>query len=228
MPGIIASPVEPYRPLSSDAYELLREAIILGHLAPGERIVEAEIARQMTISRAPIREAIRQLERDGLVEYRPRRGAYVVKLSPDEVRDVYDIRALLEGHAARLAAQRITPEGLAELARLLDDMRAAARQDDLTRLIAVDVDFHAVICHTSGSPRLEQFWNSLHPHGWTLLSGVKVTEYTLTEIADRHEPILEALRQRDGDRVESAIRQHITDLANRVLAHLDVSDGTPG
>src|SRR5579875_3776535 len=104
----IVSPVGPYRPLYEDAYLALRDAIIDGRLAPGDRIVEAEIARQMAISRAPIREAIRKLEQDGLLEYLPRRGAVIVRLSPAEVRDVYHVRAHLERYAARLAATRVT------------------------------------------------------------------------------------------------------------------------
>lgn len=217
----IASPVQPYRPLYEDAYSALRDAILNGRLAPGERIVEAEVARQMAISRAPIREAIRKLEQDGLVEYVSRRGTIVVKLSSEEVRDAYYLRAHLEVYAARLAAMRVTDDDLNALAALIEEMRACAARDDLPALIAADVDFHCRICRASGSRRVGGLWDSLNPHCWTLLTSLRVAGYTLEQIAQRHEPILAALAARDPDRAEFEIRQHITELADSVLANLE-------
>ncbi|HEX5414524.1 MAG TPA: GntR family transcriptional regulator [Chloroflexota bacterium] len=217
---IIASPPFPYRPLYEDAYSALRDAILEGKLAPGERVVEAEIARQMAISRAPIREAIRKLERDGLVEYQARRGTIVAQMSREDVRDAYNLRAHLEVYAARLAVERVTEEDLATLAVLIDRMRHRAAEDDLRGLLSVDVAFHSQICHASGSKRVYRLWDSLNPHSWTLFSGLKAT-YSLRQIADRHVAILDALRQRDADRVETVIRQHILDIGADVLAHLD-------
>ncbi|HZW31957.1 MAG TPA: GntR family transcriptional regulator [Isosphaeraceae bacterium] len=217
---VIATPVEPYRPLYVDAYRALRDAILQGRLRPGERIVEAEVARQMAISRAPIREAIRKLEHDGLVEYHPRRGAVIVRLSPAEVRDVYHVRAHLERYAARLAATRVTDADLAALARLIDEMRACAARDDLEALITADVAFHEQICRASGSRRTLQLWNSLNPQCWTLLTSLRATEYTLAEIAERHVPVLAALQARDPERAEAEIARHIIELAETVLGHL--------
>ena len=222
----IVQPVRPYRPLSEEAYEALRDAILNSRLAPGDRIVEAEIARQMEISRAPIREAIRKLERDGLVEYQPRRGTVVAQLSGDDVRDVYSLRAHLEAYAIRLAAERVTAQDLAALESLLERMNDCAMKDDLRGLIAADVEFHGRICQTSGSKRVFRLWDSLNPHSWTLLTGSWATEYTLAQIAERHRPILDALYAHDPDRAESEIRRHIVELAETVLSHLDSgSDG---
>ena len=221
MDGVITSPVQPYRPLYEDAYSALRDAILNGRLKPGIRIVEAEIARQMGISRAPVREAIRKLEQDGLVRYVPRRGAVVVKLSLDEVRDVYYLRAHLEAYAARLAAARVTDEDLAALKTLIDQMTECANRDDMQGLIAADVAFHARICRISGSKRLPVLWDSLNPHSWTLLTSHKSTRFTPREIAERHHSILDALRARDADRAESTMRSHITILADEVLTRLD-------
>lgn len=219
MNRVIAGPASPFRPLYEEAYQALRDAIFDGRLVPGERIVEAEIARQMAISRAPIREAIRKLERDGLVQYLPRRGAVVVKLSRDEVRDIYYLRAHLEAYAIRLAAIRSTPADLAALEELLLRMRECAGRDDLHGLIAADVQFHASICRASGSQRLYQFWDCLNPHIWTLLTSLKATGYTPSQIAERHAPVLAALRARDPERAEIEVRRHITELADNVLAH---------
>lgn len=219
MNRVIAGPASTFRPLYEEAYQALRDAIFDGRLVPGERIVEAEIARQMAISRAPIREAIRKLERDGLVQYLPRRGAVVVKLSRDEVRDIYYLRAHLEAYAIRLAVTRITPADLAALEELLLRMRECAGRDDLPGLIAADVQFHAAICRASGSQRLYQLWDSLNPRNWTLLTSLKATGYTLPQIAERHAPVLAALRARDPERAEVEVRRHIAELADNVLEH---------
>lgn len=216
----IVPQARPYRPLYEDAYDALRNAILEGRLAPGARIVEAEIARQMAISRAPVREAIRKLERDGMVEYQPRRGTIVVELSADDVRDVYALRAHLEAYAARLAAERVTDEDFQRLEASLERMRACAANDDLRGLIAADVEFHSDILHASGSKRIRHLWDSLNPHSWTLLTGIRATEYTLEEIAERHLLLLDALRARDPERADAEIRDHILSLANTVLNHL--------
>jgi len=222
--GLVA-PAPPYRPLYQDAYDALREAIFGGRLAPGQRIVEAEIARQMAISRAPIREAIRKLERDGLVRYVPRRGVVVSALSVEEVRDVYHMRVHLEAYAARLAASCITADELATLGELVSRMSECAERDNLEGLAAADVEFHALICRASGSKRLFQLWDSLNPHSWTLLTSLRVWEYTLVQFAERHRPVLAALQSRDADRAEAEIRRHINELADRVLDHLNDRDG---
>lgn len=216
----------PFRPLSEDAYLALRDAIIDGRLAPGDRIVEAEIARQMAISRAPIREAIRKLERDGLLEYLPRRGTVVKKLTTEEVLDIYQLRAHLEKYAVCRAATRLDNADLQALAKLIDDMVVSAAADDLTGLIAADVQFHARICQASKSKHLVQLWESLNPHCWTLLSSIKATDYTLTEIAARHRPLLAYLRAGDADRAEAEIERHIVELATRVVAHLEEDSRT--
>jgi DNA-binding GntR family transcriptional regulator len=214
-------PVRQFRPLSEEAYDVLRAAILSGRLAPGARIVEADIARQMAISRSPVREAVRKLEREGMVEYKPRRGTVVVGLSRDDVADAYKLRAHLEAYGAGLATLNATEADLANLAALIERMRECAASNDLAQLVAVDVEFHRTLCELSGSPRLVQVWQSLNPERWTLISGLRATELSLEQIAERHWPIVAALRARKPERAESIMRSHILELAERVLAGLD-------
>ncbi|MBI2941025.1 MAG: GntR family transcriptional regulator [Chloroflexi bacterium] len=216
-----------YQPLYQDAYHALRDAILTGQFAPGQRLVEAELARQMAISRAPIREAIRKLEQDGLVKYIPRRGVVVAELSSEEVRDLYDIRAHLEGLAVRMLVAHLTSEDVAVLEGLIQRMFECATRDDLRGLIAADVEFHAHICRLSGSKRLYRLWESLNPQCWTLLTSLKATEYTLDQIAERHRPVLAALKSGDAGLCEAVISRHVTELADHVLAHLVPPDGLP-
>lgn len=221
----IVAPTREYRPLSADVYEALRDAILAGRLAGGERLVEAEIARQMTISRGPVREAIRKLEQDGLVQYQPRRGAVVVTLTAAEVRDAYYLRAHLEAYAIRLATERATVRDFAALEGLIDRMHECAEREDRAMLLAADVEFHARLCELSGSKLVQRLWDSLNPHCWTVLTTLRATEYRLPEIAERHRPVVEALRARDADQADVAIRRHITELADTVVSHLVDEEG---
>ena len=213
-----------FRPLRSDAYEALREAILLGRLRPGERIVEAEIARQMGISRGPIREAVRQLEQEELVEYHPRRGVVVARLTHEAVQDTYAVRAELDGFAARLAAARIrrrpsrTPGRSAR-----HDAPAGARGRQRGRCCIPTWSSTATSIPWRGNGVLLRAWTSLGPHAWTLFSGIQVRGYSLSDLAERHLPIVEALRTRDPVTAERTAREHTLEIARNVLDHLDES-----
>jgi DNA-binding GntR family transcriptional regulator len=222
----IAVPVRTFRPLSEVAYEVLREAILGGRLPPGARIVEADVARQMAISRSPVREAVRKLEHEGLVEYVPRHGTVVVGLSRDDVADAYELRAHLEAYGARLAAMRASDASLADLMELIERMRACGVAEDLEGLVTADVEFHRQICRASGSRRLLQAWETMNPARWTMVSGLRVSDLSLEQIAERHWPILAALKSRKPDTAEIIIRNHILELGERVLAGLDEGTGT--
>jgi DNA-binding GntR family transcriptional regulator len=217
----IVAQVPQFRPLRRDAYEALREAILLRRLQPGQRIVEAEIARQMGISRGPIREAVRQLEQEELVEYHPRRGVVVARLTREAVQDTYAVRAELDGFAARLAASRLTDEQLAQLDGLIATMRREAGEGHNERLLNTDVEFHRCIYLVAGNKVLLRAWNSLGPHAWTLFSGIQLRGYSLSDLAERHLPIVDALRTRDPVAAERTAREHTLEIARNVLDHLD-------
>jgi DNA-binding GntR family transcriptional regulator len=217
----IVFPPPLFRPLHFDAYDALRNAILTGKLAPGERIVEAEMARQMGISRAPIREAIRTLEREGMVRYVPRRGTIVVELTRDDIVDIYYLRAHLEAYAVRLAMERAVPEDFIMLDEMVTRMCQCAAQNDVAGLVTADTEFHAAICKAARSKHLQTLWESLNPRSWTLLTNLVVTEdFGLPQIAERHRSVLAALRSGDPDGAEKAIRHHIIELAEHVVVHL--------
>lgn len=221
MKGLIATPVRTFKPLSAEAYAVLRAAILGGRLPPGTRIVEADVARQMATSRSPVREAVRKLEHEGLVEYVPRRGTVVVGLSREDVEDAYQLRAHLEAYGARLAATRASEVHLTGLAEAIERMRGYAAANDLEGLVAADVEFHRSVCEASGSRRLVQAWESINPERWTMVSGLRATDMSLEQIAERHWPIVAALRSGKPDNAEDIIRTHILELAKRVLAGLE-------
>jgi DNA-binding GntR family transcriptional regulator len=205
------------RALHSHVYDALRQAIVTGVLTSGERVNEAEIAREMQISRAPIREAIRLLEQEGLLVAVPRRGTFVVRLSRSDVEEVYTLRADVESRAVRQALPHVTEEILAELDALFDQMKETANASDIAGLLEADIQFHRTIIETAGWPRLKKIWESLHPQTLTLYTLSALTDWTPPDHAARHAPVLDALRSGDPERAVSAIREHILGVGEQVM-----------
>lgn len=216
--ALFVPPVQ--RALRNDVYDALRQALVTGVLRPGERINEAEIARQMQISRAPIREAIRQLEQDGLLESVPRRGTFVVTLSRDDVEEVYTLRADVEARAIRRALPRFCSDELATLESLRETMRAAATAGDLTQLLESDIQFHRTIVEAADWTRLRKIWESLHPQTLTLYTLNTLTDWTPLDHARRHDPLLGAIRDGDPDAAAAAIQEHILGVCAQVMRRL--------
>lgn len=202
--------------LFSHVYDALRQAIVTGVLQPGQRVNEAAVARQMCISRGPVREAIRRLEQAGLLVSIPRRGTVVVSLSPEDVEEVYTLRADLETRAIGRATSRLSEADLAELQRLLDVMQAASAGGDLPTLLEADIAFHRTIVQAAGWPQLQRMWESLHPRTLTLYTIRTLAEWSADRHAERHQPILEALRARDVEAARAAIRRHIVEVESEI------------
>lgn len=215
---LFAPPVQ--RALRNDVYEALRRAVVSGALKPGQRLNEAEIARQMQISRAPIREAIRQLEQEGLLASVPRRGTFVVSLSTDDVEEVYTLRADLEARAVRRALSRLTADDLATLESHVATMRAAALAGDIAQLLAADIDFHRTIVEAAGWARLRKLWEGLHPQTLTLYTITTLTDWSPLDHAQRHDPLLAAIRSGDPDVAAAAIQDHILGVSLQVRRRL--------
>jgi DNA-binding GntR family transcriptional regulator len=146
----------------------------------------------------------------------------VAGLSHDDVADAYQLRAHLEAYGARLAATRATQENLGRLLELLEQMRQCGAAGDLEGLVTADVEFHREVCRASGSRRLLQLWEMLNPARWTLITGVRVSDLSLEQIAERHWPILAALQSRKPHTAETITRSHILELGERVLAQVAV------
>jgi DNA-binding GntR family transcriptional regulator len=188
--------------------EQLIEDILNGHMPPGARIVETRIAQQFGVSQGPVREALRDLELFGFVVSSPFRGTQVRQISTDDLLEIYPIRAALEGVAARAAAVRIDEATLARLEELITAMRDAAARDDHRAEADADHAFHHAIVKASGNHMLEHVWQTMRLSITTCVTH-SVTHRSLHEIAERHVVVLDALRARDPDRAEAAIRRHI-------------------
>ena len=225
--------VSQFQSIHYSVYSALRRAIFDGDLQDGERIVEAEVARRLGISRAPIREALHRLQQAGLVEHRPRHGWFAVALQPEDLWDVYLVRASIES----LAARRITTQAakqrqafepvLDEMQALIDKMLVAATQDDVEALAVYDVQFHERIVENGGSNQLRRIWRLLHPQDWTMMSVLKLPQVPLSEMAQRHQRILDAVRTGDPGWAVAVVQRHIVELAQRFL-DLPSEEQVPG
>jgi DNA-binding GntR family transcriptional regulator len=188
--------------------ERLIEDILGGKLAPGERLVETRLAQQFGVSQGPVREALRDLELFGFVTSTSFRGTQVRQISTQDLLEIYPIRAALEGVAAHAAASRIDEATLTKLADFIDVMREAANNDDHRTVVEADGAFHRAIVEASGNRMLEHVWQTLRLSITTCVTH-SVTHRSLHVIAERHVLLLDALRARDPERAEAAMRRHI-------------------
>jgi DNA-binding GntR family transcriptional regulator len=154
-PGQIR-PVERPVPLRQSVYEALVELVVGGALRPGQHLVESELARQLGVSRQPVREALHRLEAEGWIDLRPSQGAFVHVPTDQEVDQLLDVRELLEGATARLAARAATPEAVETLRAVWQEGVTAVESGDVTRTVAANNDFHATVAEIAGNAVLAE------------------------------------------------------------------------
>lgn len=201
----------PKAALSDRVREFIIKAIMGGEMKPGQRIIESALARQLGVSQAPVREAIRDLVLMGFLETEPYKGTFVRSFTTEELYEVYTVRAALESLAARLAAPRVTDEDLAALHKILNEMVEAGKAQDGPRMVRLDNVFHETIVRLSGNRLLYHLWQSLRFGYWTIVT-TRVSEYNLEELAKRHEDLLKALQTHSPQKAMIAMRRHIEDL----------------
>jgi DNA-binding GntR family transcriptional regulator len=143
-----------HKPLREIVYEELKRQIMVGEIAPGTRMMEVELAEETGVSRTPVREAIRKLEKEGLVTIEPRRGAYASDISAKDMVDILEVRQDLEGMAAGIAAQKITDEGRIELENIARKYKESVDKEDIEEIIKNDEAFHKYIVGLSGNKTL--------------------------------------------------------------------------
>ena len=195
--------------LSEQVKGRLLQAILDGRYPPGARIVETRVAKEFGTSQAPVGEALRYLEALGVVETAPFKGARVRQPSTEELLEAFEVRAILEGHGAVLAMENLTDEDLDRLDVLTAEMRAAAEAGDPYREATSDTEFHRIIMHHSGNATLERVWSTLEPFLRTYITIVS-PGVDRRAVADRHLPIIDALRRQNADLIEEAFRVHFS------------------
>jgi DNA-binding GntR family transcriptional regulator len=219
-----ARPDSSHRQLRQLVAERLRAEILEGRLAPGTWIRQERIAKEMGVSQMPVREALRELSAEGLVEHAPYRGVRVAEVRIDDVADLYACRAYVEGLAARAAAAVITDDELRELGALAEKMKRRLAPRHLAEYRELNRRFHTLVFKSSRRPflvrTLEQLWGSFP----TMLL-TRFNETAAASLPDRdaedvaeHAAILQALERHDGAAAERAIRHHIEEAARHLAA----------
>jgi DNA-binding GntR family transcriptional regulator len=210
------------------AYTAVRQRILRGAYRPSARITEQEISDAAGVSRTPAREALRRLEAEGFVRLVPNQGAIVTDWTDADVEDIFELRAMLESYGAMRAAQRITPEGVAELSRLaVDQHRESAHRTRgyLQRIGAINSEFHRTLHRFAASPRLITALNSLIEAPLILQTFSSYRDEDLVRSAAHHLEIVSALEAHDGEWAAAVMRAHV--MAARCALRPKVVQRTP-
>ena len=217
------APIGAPRKLALDATDVLREQILAGGLRRGTHLVEAKLAARLQVSRGTIREAFRMLAAEGLIEEEPRRGAFVVTLSATDVREIYDVRAAIEGRAAALITAAADPSAIGSLGEAIEEIRLASRAGDSAAVRRADLAFHERLCGLSGNGRLHDIFVRYVPALQTLL-GYDVLRYeSLDDLADEHAELLDAIRGGDAVAAARAMERHCEEARDKIAARIGVA-----
>lgn len=205
--------------LSDQAHALIRGWIVDGRVAPGERLIESEISRQLGVSQAPVREAIKRLAHEGLVTHLPRRGSYVTEVSAEEAAQARQVRAVVEELAARQATQTMTGETLDLLRSDVAEMREAAASQDVAGFREADIKFHRRVCTASGNVFLSRIWQLMEPS----LRALHIVSDPLFpgdwgDMAEQHGDLVHALESGDPDEAAKRFAVHGMPEAHRATA----------
>jgi DNA-binding GntR family transcriptional regulator len=214
--------------LADQVKERLLAGIVDGTYPPDARIVETALARELGTSQAPVREALRGLEALGVIEITPFRGARVRRPSRQQLLEAYVVRTALEALAARLAVPRLDDEDVVALEDHVQAMHRAADRADGHGVAEADARFHDRILDVAGNATLKKVWASLEPFSRTFITLV-VPGADPRWSANLHDPVLDAIRQRDVEAVVGALERHFLEASAFLAAHWtdDRIDGVP-
>lgn len=216
---------ETHRALNDRVRDELRALIVSGEFKPGDRLVEERLARRFGVSRNPVREALKSLDIEGFVELVPRRGAFVAALARDELREVIELRSVLEGLCARLAARRLDPAVRERLPRILERGEAAAAAGDLEQLKALNDTFHDALAEASANRYLKDFIRGLRGKTHWMFAGIAAGR--AVESWREHAAIMRAVLERDAEVAELLASRHV-DNVGRDLLDQALGDRNPG
>lgn len=223
-------PIEPTETVATRTYKALRGAVLRHEIQSGERLLETTLAEQLGVSRTPVREALTRLVAEGLAEEVQGSRGVVVRDIQKELGEIYALRQVLEGYAARVAAERITPEELAEIERVSQQIGACVRkkeEDDesLSRHAELTNELHRRIAHASGNDRLIRMIDEYRAYFLNADFLKLYDRATMLRMNDQHEKIIAALRAHNGAEAEHLVREHFADalaVIDRSGQHVEV------
>ena len=220
-PAEAAASFDPPVPSSERVYQALKHRILAGMLEPGMRLVELQLASEFSVSRTPVREALKRLTAEGLLRVDPVRGIVVSDVDARELEEIFVVREVLDGLAARLAANRVSSTDLTKLHLLMDMMRESVRSGQWEGMVQANIKFHDVLHQAAGNERLRHLTRNLLDFVRRFSNEAFASADRAAEVLAEHEQIIEALERRDPDRAEQVARAHVerarSYLANRYL-----------
>ena len=201
-----------HKPLREVVYEDLKQLILTGKIAPGTRMMEVELAEHMGVSRTPVREALRKLEKENLVVIEPRKGAYVTDVSVKDMLDILEVREELEGFAASLAASRTDENHLSELLTITARYSEAVKANDTEKMIFYDEMFHKYVVTCSGNKTLIQLSETVQELAlrFRYLYYDDFTRYE--NMPFEHKQMIEAIKSGDSEAAKKVARAHVNEL----------------
>jgi DNA-binding GntR family transcriptional regulator len=222
----VTSSALPRSVLADQVKEWILEAILNGSYPPDSRIVETAVAKELGVSQAPVREALRGLEALGIVEIAPFRGARVRRLAAEELLEAYVVRSTIEALGARLAMARLTDADIADLVSIREEMARAADAGDGRTLAVIDASLHERIMLLAGNGTLLRVWRSLEPLSRTFITLAGPGSDPRWSAA-LHDPILDAIQARDTEGVVTAIERHFEEVRAWLAGQLGAGTEVP-
>lgn len=202
--------IERHQTLREKILETIRDAILKGTMKPGERVSEPELAERFGISRTPIREAFRQLESEGYLKVVPRKGAVVASLSERDIEEFYAIKIILEGFAARMAADKLTEKEIERLESINERLHKVAAEGDVKTFFRVHNEFHEVFIKAAGNDKLSEMINQLVMK-FKRLRLASLSQPGRMEVSiEDHQDMIQAFKDHDGNRADSLVRHAAT------------------
>jgi DNA-binding GntR family transcriptional regulator len=209
--------IEP-KTLKENVTDILRQMIIDGELAPETELNQVGIANQLGVSRGPVREALGQLEQEGLVHSIPYKGVFVTSLTRRDVEELYSVRMALETMAVERAFDRITEDDLAKLNQIVNEMSLAAKDQDLQRLVRIDLDFHEHLVIVADHDLLYKLWKQVEVGVLRCLHTRHQIYTFLDEVVGSHPTIVMAFSERNKEWAVEILREHVRESEEHILA----------
>ncbi len=220
-------PIERHQTLREKILETIREAILKGDLKPGEKVAEPELAEQFGISRTPIREAFRQLESEGYLTVVPRKGAVVAALSERDVQEFYEVKSILEGYAAELAAKNLSDKELAKLESINERLKQLADDGDVKSFYKIHNEFHEMFLKAANNTKLYELIKQLGMKFSRMrMASLSVDGRMAISVAE-HDKLLDAFRQHDGKTAEALVKKTAAIGGHVLLESMAHSQGQP-
>lgn len=213
-----------YGSLQSRVFSQLQNDILNGLYEPGDSLIEKKLSDELGVSRTPVREALRQLELEGLVQSIPNKGVIVKGVSTQDIRDIYTIRMLIEGLAARWAAEKITPKELEELKEAVELEEFYTVRNDNSHLLQFDTRFHDIIYRACKSKPLMHTLSTFHHYVQKVRKLSMSNPVRAMEVLEEHKAIMQAIIDKDAYKAERLTTEHIRNATGSLLKQKETEE----